>query len=69
MAMSRRTTALERLKTQLKSGQKPDKKNPDYQEQLSKGITLWIPLTKKDEKRINREIETLEERLDGYYGE
>ena len=50
---SRQKGALERLQTQLKSGVKPVKKEFGKTE----------PLTDSDKKRINREIENLENAL------
>lgn len=51
-AKSRRQRVLPRLQNQLKAGVKPSKENPGE----------MIPLTEKDIKRINKEVETLKSR-------
>jgi NAD(P)H-dependent FMN reductase len=51
---SRRTSVLERLTKQLKSGLKTEKKSTDGKQ---------IPLTDKDKTRIEKEIEVLKTRL------
>ena len=51
---ARRSSVLERLTSQLKSGLKTEKKSTDGKQ---------IPLTDKDKTRIEKEIEVLKERL------
>ena len=53
-AKSRRSSVLERLTSQLKSGLKTEKKSTDGKQ---------IPLTDKDKTRIEKEIEVLKTRL------
>ena len=52
----RRQSALELLEAQLKSGQKQEKVN-------GKTTSTMIPHTEKDTKRIKKEIETLQKRI------
>lgn len=53
----RKTNALELLKKQLKSGVKPEKINGKT------SLTKKVALSEGDQKRIKKDIETLEKRL------
>lgn len=52
LVKDRRTRTLKMLESQLKRGSKPDKETKEL-----------IPLTDKDKQRIQKEIETLKERI------
>lgn len=55
-AISRRKNVIDRLETQLKEGRK-------YSKEVGVDKTDTVPLTKDDVSRINRELETLKERV------